>query len=803
MQVPSTIRYAVRPLTRKPMFAAGIIFTLAICIGAVTAVFSVVDATLLRPLPYPEPERLAQIVVRSRVNNAEGLQQFQNGATWQQLSKSVQSMDLAVYRSSTENLNFSSSEKTGYIRQQRVGAGFFRVFGPPLYLGREFTPEEDIPGGPPLVILSYDFWRRAAGSDPGIVNRTMAIAGVIYGVVGVASAKFESKADVWTPLHPSTRGEGQGLNYVITGRVRKGSTWEQADAEIASAGDVLIQQRRFDSGVTARYSLMSLQEATSGYLASSLWTILAVTILVLIAGCVNIAGMLMAQTISRRSEIATRMAIGASRTAIVRQLFNESVAIATTAGAFGILFGHWTLEAMKQILPPAFSALQAARLDLRVVAATAVTSGITAVIFGLLPAFQAIHVDIRSAQGSRAVAGASISWPRRALSVLQVAIAVVVLIAAGLLLHSFKYLANLDPGLDASNVITANFALLDSRYASAANAARYFDEVLERLHNIPGVEAAAVTHSLPYERGMNTVFGRPGDPPDTTPRLTNYAYVSPQFFQALRIPVLIGRAITNGDRPGAGRVVVINKAFASLYFKGEDPVGTHIRAFGEDREIVGVVGDVLQQAGWGRFGPMGRVPTFYIPAAQPGPAGLLAPSPSWIVRTSLPPSAVQKQIEAAVAGVDPLLPIASFRSLNEINLNSLALQRFMAVLLQIAAGLALLLAAVGTFAMIANCAAERTREFGIRMALGSTTGRAIRNCASSGVVCSVAGLTLGLLIARFATRYVQSMLYGVSPLDPPTYLIVGTCVLMITALASVIPALRIARLDPAQILRHE
>jgi predicted permease len=731
------------------------------------------------------------------------LQQFQTGATWQQLSKSVKSMDLAVYRSSTENLNFSSGPQTGYIRQQRVGAGFFRVFGIPLFLGREFTAEEDIPGGPPLVILSYDFWRRAAGGNPEIVDRNIAVAGVIYRVVGVASPKFESKADVWTPLRPSTRGEGQGLNYLITGRVRKGLTWEEADTEMVSAGEILIQQRRFGPGVTARYALMSLQEATSGYLAGSLWTILAVTILVLIAGCVNIAGILMARSISRKSEVATRMAIGASRVVIVRQLFAESVAMAIAAGAVGILFGYWTLEAMKKILPPAFSALQTARLDLRVVAVAAVTSGITAIMFGLLPAFQAIHVDIRSAQGSRAVAGRRVLWPRRALSVVQVAIAVVVLIAAGLLLHSFKHLANLDPGLEASNVITANFALADSRYVNSADAVRYFDEALERLHNIPGVEAAAVAHSLPYERGMNTAFSRSDDTPGTSSRIANWAYVSPQFFRALRIPVLSGRAITDADRTGSDRVVVINKAFASMYFNDRDPVGAHIRVFAEDREIVGVTGDVLQQAGWGRFGPMGRVPTFYIPAAQPGPAGLLAPSPSWIVRTSLPASAVQKQIEAAVSGVDPLLPISSFRSLDEINLSSLALERFMAVLLEIAAGLALLLAAVGTFAMIANSVAERTREFGIRMALGSTSARAIRNCARAGIFCSVAGLTIGLAIARMATRFVQSMLYGVNPLDLTTYALVCVGVLMITATASIIPALRIARLDPAQILRHE
>ena len=307
------IRYTFRQMSRKPLFTAAIVLTLGVCIGAVTAVFSIVDATLLRSLPYPEPARVAQVVVRTHYQGQEGLQQNQNGATWQQLSQAVKSMDLTVYSDNPENLNFSSDGKAGYIHRQRVGAGFFRVFGIPPFMGREFAPEEDIPGGPALAVLSYDFWQRAFGADAGIVNRNVAIAGVDYRVVGVASSQFESKTDVWTPLHPSTRGEGQGINYTIAGRIRDGVTWDQADAEVASAGQVLLQRRRFSPGAAVRYGLMSLQEAATGWLAGSLWMVLGVTLMVLIAGCVNIAGMLMAQGVSRRPEIATRLAIGASR----------------------------------------------------------------------------------------------------------------------------------------------------------------------------------------------------------------------------------------------------------------------------------------------------------------------------------------------------------------------------------------------------------------------------------------------------------------------------------------------------------
>jgi len=782
------------------MFTAAIVLTLGVCIGALTAVVSIVDSTLLRPLPYPSPERLAQLVVRTQFEGREGLQNAQNGATWEFFSKSARTIDLAVYSSGTSNLNFSSGGKAGYVRQQRVGSGFFRVFGVPLLIGREFLREEDLPNGPPLAILSHGLWQRAFGSDRDVIGRKVEIAGISYQIVGVASSDFESTADLWTPLRPSTRGEGQGINYVIAGRLRQGVTWAQADAEMRSIGQPLLQQSRFRPGVTAQYGLMSLQEAATQSLADSLWIVLAAAFLVLVIGCVNVAGMLMARGVSRAHELATRMAIGATRSMIVRQLLSESLILAVFGGAAGIVIGYVALEVIKLILPPAFSALQTVRMDVRSLVAVSLISIMTSILFGLLPAFQAGRVDVRLAHSSRTVSG-SRSFARRVLSTVQIAIAAAILIGAGLLVRSFSYLSHLDPGLDATNVIVANFALLDARYSRSEAAGRYFDEVLQRLQAIPGVEAAAVSHSLPYERGMNTVFNKTGEAGSDSIRLTNWSYVSPQFFDLFRIRILRGRGIQESDRTGTLPVAVVNEAFAKMYFRNEDAIGARVHVFGEDLEIVGIAGDVLQQAGWGNFGPIGRVPTIYIPAAQPGPAGLRAPSPSWVVRTWQPAAQMQKQIEQVVQSVDPLLPVAAFRSLQELNVRSLGLQRFTAALLAITAGLALLLAGIGTYAMISNSVAERTREFGIRLALGATLGQAVRESAAAGWVCALIGSAIGLILARMGTGMLRGMLYGIAPVDLPTYVVVAAAVLAIATLASLLPALKILKVDPAETLR--
>jgi predicted permease len=478
----------------------------------------------------------------------------------------------------------------------------------------------------------------------------------------------------------------------------------------------------------------------------------------------------------------------------------EGIVLAVAGAAIGIVIGYFGLVLLKAVLPPAFSALQSAQLDFRVLGAISVITMSASIAFGFYPAMRAGRIDIRTAQSGRGIVGAGRSYARPVLSVLQIAFAVAVLISAGLLGRSFQYLYGLTPGFDADHVVTANFSLLDARYSAPAAANRYFNDVLQRLQAIPGVEAAAVAQSMPYERGMNTVFLKPGETSDSY-KLTNLAYVSPDFFKALRIPLLKGRRITEADTRDSTPVVVINQGLANMYFKNTDPIGTEIRMGSQRFQIVGVVGDVLQQAGWGQYGPMGRIPGMYMPAAQSD--RLRASSPSWVVRTAGAPEAAQKQIQAAVEPVDPLLPVASFRTFEQIHLRSLALERFRAMLLGIAAGLALLLAGIGTYAMISNLVTERTRELGIRLALGAATRQAVVNAIAPAFFCAGAGVTIGAILARNSAKFLEGMLYGVTAVDSATYLSVAGSVGLIVLIASLVPAWWITQLDPAQTLRLE
>ncbi len=808
MNLYRDVRYGIRLMGKRPLFSAAIILTLGVCIGAVTAVFSVVDATLLRPLPYPEPKRLFQVVLRSKFEGKSGLQHSQNGATWEVFHKSVKTIDLAVFSDSRTELNLSSGGDAAYVRQQRVSAGFFRVLGIPPSMGREFTTEEDIPNGPPVVILSHALWRRAFQGDPSVVGRGALIGGQTHVIVGVAAPGFTSsvEADLWTPLRPSRTGEGSGINYTVIGRLRHGVTWAQAESEVQSIGQSILQDRHLRPGATLQFGLMGLQQSMNSTLEAPLIIVFAATLLVLLIGCVNIAGMLLARGASRASEIATRMALGAGRADILRQLLSESFALAVAGGIVGIVLGYFSLEALRSMLPEEFASLKSATLDNRVLVGMAFVSMATSVVFGLFPALQAGRIEIRNAQAGRSVVGGR-SFSRPALSTVQITIAVALLIGAGLLLRTFNHLWRLEPGLDSTNVMTAGFALRDARYAGNEQVNRLFREGLTRLQELRGVESAAVALSLPYERGLNSVFWKSTDSEAGQVRVTNLAYVTPQFFATLRIPVLRGRGITDADSRGSSPVIVVNEAFLRLHFREEDPIGMHLRSGRELLQIVGIVGNVQQQAGWGQFGPMGPIPAAYIPSTQVDDATFRLVhtwfSPSWIVRSAAPHAGLQRQIAEVLKAVDPLLPIAAFRTLDDLKARSLAWERFLATLLGTAAGLALLLALIGTYAMISNSVVERTREFGIRMALGATTGQMIRNSVKPGLVCAAIGLAIGIVLGRIGTPVLQGMLWGVTPADPATFLAVAIGVPVVAAVASLIPAMRIIRLDPARTLREE
>jgi len=522
---------------------------------------------------------------------------------------------------------------------------------------------------------------------------------------------------------------------------------------------------------------------------------------VFILGCVNIGGMLLARSSGRIGEVATRLALGAPFSRIVRQLLIESTVLGLLGGVAGAIVGWGALAGLRDFGALTFPFLETIELDWRVLAGTLLLTLIAGIAFGLAPAWQATRVDLRSAQsGSRGVAGRKRFLSLGALVGGQVALTVPLLFGAGLFLHTFVHLWNLNPGFDPNHVMTAKFSLQDVRYGTAAKMTQFYDKVFVRLHETPGIESAAVALSLPYERALNA--GGIKVPGFERGVMTNLTYVTPEYFTTLRIPLLEGRVFSAADSVESAKVWIVNQAFVKHYFKDGNALGQPL----EKGVIVGVVGDVLEaRAGWGDFGPMAAVPEIYMPATQAYSLSLLHTfmSPSWIVRSSLDGPQVARAIEDATRSADPMLPMAAFRSVRDLKIESLTFQRFLAVLAGTIAALAMILSAMGIYGLISNLVMERTKELGIRMALGSGVGRAIEIVLRPGLICVLCGVAVGAAAAIGLERFLKSFLWGVQPGDPLTLTGVGLGLLLATALASLIPASRIARLNPADTLRSE
>jgi putative ABC transport system permease protein len=814
MKLSSDFRHAFRVARRSPTTTVIVVLTLALCIGANTAIFSIVDATLFRPLPYLEPERLVGILRHYDYQGGSSDNTGQTGRMWERIRDHATLLDPVAYSYGTSGVNFAAGGNVQYVKQQRVGAGFFRILGVEPFIGREFTPAEDRPGGPPVAVLSYSMWRRLFGRDSSIVGKTLMLRGEPYTVIGVMPEIFQSNVpvDVWTPLRASITGEGQGSNYNIIGRLKPGISFSAANAQIEAIGAPLFQEMKVPPEAHARLRIAELQQSRSRDVRKPLLIVWAAVGLVLLIGCANVAGLLLARAATRMREVATRLALGGSRGAIASQLLMETLVLALFGGALGIPIGYMGLEGLKVIGSQHYGIVRSAHLDVRVLSATALLSILVTLFAGVFPALEAGVVDIRTAlteTGTRGVAGIRRRWSRRVLVAGEVAIAVMLLIGAGLLLRTLARFYELQPGFDPAHVYTASFSLQDARYASATQVQQFFNSGLERVRALPGVQAAAGGLTLPFERALNTMFKLPSHPDDTSQTLiANFIYVTPGYTETLRIPVLRGRSIRNEDTANSASVAVVNEAFVSRFLSKGNPLGDHI-SFGEKqpREIVGVISNVQQAAGFGDFGPFGDVPAVYVPVTQTDIGFLQVVhawfAPNWIARIQGAPSPVLRRIQEIATAIDPLVPIAEFRSIDEVRSWSLSWHRFQATLLGSLSGLALLLALVGIYGLMSHSVVERTRELGIRMALGSTLGQAIRDAIRPGILLAVAGIVLGCVLAGFSGKVLQHAVWGVKPSDPATYTMVAVGLLLAAASASLIPALRIARVNPADTLRDE
>src|SRR5713101_695662 len=739
------LKFAIRQLRRNPGFTATVILTLALSIGANTAIFSIVNALMLKSLPYSHPERMGTIFTRVTGSTASDERHGLNGEQWELLRDNVPSLISAVSSRGTSGVNLRAGSRVQYLHAGRISAHYLDVLGIHPVAGRSFSDAEDRPRGPKAAILSYSLWRNTFGSDQNILGQAILLKGEPFTVIGVLPeiATTPLNADLYTAIHPSREGEGGGTNFAVITRLRDGATWQEANAQINRAWSLRANRYELKNnpGAQVTYYSVPLQTGETARLRPQVLTLMLAAGFILLIACANLAGLTLVRMLRRSPEVATRLALGASRWQIQKQFWIENLLLALLGGVVGIGIGLAALRGLLLLLPEHFLPVAHVSLDGRVMAFTLAVSLLTSVLFGMLPALTARNVDLRSSMASRAGASGGSVRLRQGLIAGEVALTVVLLAASGPLIRTLVHLETLPPGFNPNGVIVAKASLDDVRFHDPAAFRKLLDEGTAAMRKIPGVQNAAVGLSLPYERTLNSGVtlsdGKEAGQQDGT----DVVYVTPGYFGTLQMPLLAGRVFTDADGPNAQHVAVVNQAFARKFYGGTNPVGRYID---KDTLIVGEVADVSVSSGLYEGAPLMSEQAMYVPAAQVNARNLSLVhvwfQPDWIVRTAGPVEGLTDQMQRALVSVDPNLPFSGFYSMRDLLAKTLATQRVEVALLGAMAPLALLLSAVGIFALVANMVAQRTREIGIRMARGSTVGQAMGQIGRSGAGASVLGL---------------------------------------------------------------
>jgi len=805
--IRQNLRFAVRQLLRNPGFTVTVVLTLALSIGANTAIFSIVNALMLKSLPYPEPERMGTLFQRTQGPNPEDVQRWIDGAQWDQLRDNVPSLTSATFATLASGANLeSSSKQIAYIHNGRVSQHYFDVLGLHPAIGRNFSQAEDAPSGPKAVILSHELWRSTFNSDRSLIGSTIRLKGEPYTVIGILpqNAATPLNADVYTSLQPSPHGEGNGTNFGVIFRLNSGGTWQQADSEINRAWAARISQiESRNPGAKIQFYTVPFQKGVTSELRPRAIGLMAAAGFILLIACANLAGLTLVRMARRLPEIATRLAIGASRWQILRQLWIENLLLACIGGVAGIAIGFLALRGLLSLLPEDFLPVSGVALDARVLAFTTIVTLFTSVLFGMLPALSARRVDLRSSLASRGNSSGQSVRLRQSLIAGEVALTVVLLAGAGLLVRTLIHLQTLPPGFNPDGVMTAKASLDDARYKNTPAFQQLMTNSITAMQRIPGVQSAAVGLTLPYERTLNDGVLLHDGPQNGKSVGADAVYVTPQFFDVLQMPISRGRAFTDADGPNARPVAIINSTFARKFFPGLNPVGLVVD---KNLLIVGVVSDTQLSSGLNPTAPIQSEETIYIPAAQVAAPLLMVHvwfQPSWIVRSSAPVEGLTEQMQRALSSVAPGLPFSGFYRMSDLQAKALSMQRIEVALLGGMAGLALLLSAIGIFALVASLVTQRTRDIGIRIALGSTVRQAITHISVSGLGATAAGLIIGLALCAAVLPIMRSVLYGVRVYDLPSLAAVLLTLALVSLVAATVPALRIASIDPARTLREE
>ena len=800
------LRFAARQLRRNPGFTVAVVITLALSIGANTAIFSLVNALMLKSLPYAHSERMGTFYARVTGPGASDERTGIDGEKWELLRDNVPALMPAV-SGGTSGVNLKAGSRVEYIHEGRVSAHYLDVLAVQPLLGRNFSEDEDRPHGPKAAILSYSLWHSVFGSNPNILGQAILLKGEPYTAVGVLpqGATTPLNADVYTNLQPSREGEGGGSNFDAITRLRDGANWQEANAEINHAWASRAQRFAKNSpGSQVTYYSVPFQKGQTDALRPQVLALMLAALFILLIACANLAGLTMVRMLRRTSEVVTRLAVGASPWQIQKQFWIENLLLALVGGGVGIGVGFLALRGLLLLLPEHFLPVASVPIDARVMVFTLGATLLTSVLFGMLPALAARKVDLRASMAGRSVASAGSLRLRQTLIAGEVALTVVLLAASGLLIRTLVHLETLVPGFNPNGVMTAKASLDDVRFHDPATFRKLMDESTAAMRQIPGVQNAAVGLTLPYERALNDGVTLSDGKEAGREDGTDVVYVTPGYFETLQMPMVAGRAITDSDGPSTQRVAVVNQAFARKFYGGTNPVGRYINKY---TMIVGEVADVSVSSGLYAGAPLMSEQAMYIPASQVD-AHFLAlvhvwVQPDWVVRTSGATEGLPAEMQRALASVDPNLPFSGFYGMKDLLARTLATQQIEVALLGAMAALALMLSAVGIFALVANMVAQRTREIGIRMALGSTVGQAMVEIGFSGAGASLVGVVLGLALSAGALRVMRSVLYGVGVYDAPTLAAVVVTLVLVTVLATALPTLRIAKIDPATTLREE
>jgi len=800
------LRYALRMLAKNPGFTFVAVMALALGIGANSAIFSVIDAVLLRPLPYKNAAQLVTVWEEAKkLGFPFNTPSPANFLDWREQNSVFSCMAATADKS----FNLTGRGEPERLDGERVSANLFPLLGAEPFLGRSFLPEEDAPGKGDAVVLSYGLWQRRFGAASDIIGKPIVLNGASYRVVGVMPRDFVlpgHKDQLWVPLaFDSKEAASRGNHYLrVIARLKPGVSMEAARSQMSTiAARLAHQYPEFNSQVGS--VIRSMREEVVGDVRPALLVLLGAVGCVLLIACANVANLLLARAAVRQKEIALRLALGAGRSRLVRQFLTESLLLGTLGGVFGLLLAGFGLEVLRRFIPNAIPHPEAIGIDLRVFLFAILISALTALAFGLVPAMQALRFDLNATlkEGGRdSSSGAGRQRLRSMLIVGEIAVSFVLLIGAGLLINSFLHLRNLDPGFRSENLLAMKVDLPELKYSDPTRRSTFYEELLRRVRELPGVSAAAVASNLPLTYDGDSidisVEGQPDPPPNERPSVITRV-VSPGYFETMGIPLVRGHEFTAKDNEKTVPGVVISEKTARYFWPNENPLGKRLKPGSSTsssrwRQVIGIVKDVRQN-------------DF---VADPGLQIYLAyrqvdafPPNALVLRTTVDPMSLGPAVRRVVQEVDKDQPVSDIRTMSEIVSAAVARQRFSMLLLGIFAAVALTLAGIGIYGVMSYSVAQRTREIGIRMALGAQKSDVLKMTIGQGLQLVIVGVVIGLAAALVLTRVMSSLLFGVSATDPTTFVTISLILLSVALTASYVPALRSMKVDPVIALRYQ